>query len=146
MRRVHVMLLTMVASAGAAAGAALVPPRAAAQQRTSSGWNLPANAAETKSPLTVDDKVLAIGQDMFPDECQECHGPKGLGDGRDADQGHAEDVNLTNPTRAERNPDGVVFYKVMSGRRSPKMPPNKDDLSAEQIWSVVAYAQSLRKK
>jgi mono/diheme cytochrome c family protein len=140
------MLLTMVVSGGGAAGAALVPSRAAAQQRTNSGWNLPANAADTKSPLTVDDKVLAIGKKIFTDKCQKCHGPKGLGDGPDADPDHAEDMNLTNPKRAERNPDGVVFYKVMNGRRSPKMPPNKDDLSAEQIWSVVAYAQSLRKK
>jgi mono/diheme cytochrome c family protein len=34
----------------------------------------------------------------------------------------------------------------MNGRRSPKMPAFKDELSKEQVWSVVAYAQSLRKK
>ena len=147
MSRVHVMFLTLVVSAGgAAAGAALTPSNPAAQQRTSSGWTLPADAAATKSPLTVDDKVLAIGKKVFTDKCQKCHGAKGLGDGPDADPDHAEDMNLTNPKRAERNPDGVVFYKVLNGRRKPKMPPFKDDLSTEQIWSVVAYAQSLRKK
>ena len=111
-----------------------------------SGWTLPPDAAETKNPLTVDDKVLATGKKVFTDKCQKCHGPKGLGDGPDADPDHAEEMNLTNPKRADRNPDGVVFYKVMNGRRSPKMPAFKDELSKEQIWSVVAYAQSLRKK
>ena len=53
---------------------------------------------------------------------------------------------LRKTVSAERNSDGIVFYKVLNGRRSPKMPAFKDQLSTEQIWSVVAYAQSLRKK
>ena len=110
------------------------------------GWTLPADAADTKSPLTVDDNVLAIGKKVYTDKCQKCHGPKGLGDGPDADPDHAEDMNLTNPKRADRNPDGVVFYKVLNGRRSPKMTAQKDQLSTEQIWSVVAYVQTFRKK
>ena len=55
-------------------------------------------------------------------------------------------MNLTNPKRADRNPDGIVFYKVSNGRAKPKMPAFKEELSQEQIWSVVAYVQSLRKK
>src|SRR5262245_53374791 len=82
------------------------------QMKSTSGWTLPPDAADTKSPLTVDDKVLAIGKKVFTDKCQKCHGPKGLGDGPDADPDHAEDMNLTNPKRADRNSDGVVFYKV----------------------------------
>ena len=117
-----------------------------AQQKSSGGWTLPADAADTKSPLSVDDKVLAIGKKVYTDKCQKCHGPKGLGDGPDADPDHAEDMNLTNPKRTDRNSDGVVFYKVLNGRRSPKMPAQKDQLSTEQIWSVVAYVQTFRKK
>jgi mono/diheme cytochrome c family protein len=55
-------------------------------------------------------------------------------------------MNLTNPKRADRNPDGVVFYKVSNGRRNPKMPAFKEELSKDQIWSVVAYVQTLRKR
>ncbi len=132
----------VIVTAGFASAGSELP----VQQKSTSGWNLPADAAATKSPLTVDDKVLAIGKKVFTDKCQKCHGEKGLGDGPDADPDHLEEMNLTNPKRAERNPDGVVFHKVMNGRRSPKMPTFKDELSKEQIWSVVAYAQSLRKK
>jgi mono/diheme cytochrome c family protein len=54
-------------------------------------------------------------------------------------------MDLTDAKRAERNSDGVVFYKIWNGRRKPKMPAQKDELTKEQVWAVVAHAQSLRK-
>ena len=33
-----------------------------------------------------------------------------------------------------------------NGRRKPKMPAFKDELNEQQVWSVVAYVQTLRKK
>ena len=38
-----------------------------------------------------------------------------------------------------------MFYKVSNGRKKPKMPAFKEQLDETQIWSVVAYAQTLRK-
>jgi mono/diheme cytochrome c family protein len=55
-------------------------------------------------------------------------------------------MDLTNPERADRNVDGVVYYKVLNGRRRPKMPTFKEELTEQQIWAVVTYVQSLRKK
>lgn len=136
---VAVMTAAIVLAAG-------VADTAAQQKPSTTGWQLPPDATETKSPLTVNDKVLAAGKKVFSDKCQKCHGSKGLGDGPDADPEHAEEMNLTNPKRADRNPDGVVYYKVLNGRRKPKMPTFKEELSTEQIWSVVAYVQSLRQK
>jgi mono/diheme cytochrome c family protein len=118
----------------------------AAQTGTSSGWQLPPDADAKKSPLQVDEKVLAAGKAVFKNKCTKCHGPGGLGDGPDADPEHREDMDLTNPKRADRNTDGVVFYKVSNGRRRPKMPAFKEELNEQQVWSVVAYVQTLRKK
>jgi len=115
------------------------------QQASTSGWTLPPDADAKKSPLTVNEKVLAAGKAVFKDKCTRCHGPGGLGDGPDADPDHREDMDLTNGKRADRNSDGIVFYKVWNGRRRPKMPAFKDELNEQQVWSVVAYAQSLRK-
>jgi mono/diheme cytochrome c family protein len=56
-----------------------------------------------------------------------------------------DDMDLTNPRRAERNSDGIVFYKIWNGRKKPKMPALKDELTKDQVWSIVAYAQTLRK-
>jgi len=124
------------------------PPAAPAHEHKetgSGGWTLPADAETKKSPLTVDAKVLASGKSVFKSKCEKCHGPNGLGDGPDADPDHQEDMDLTKSSRAAKNPDGVMFYKVSNGRKSPKMPAFKDQLNEEQIWSVVAYAKSLRK-
>jgi mono/diheme cytochrome c family protein len=82
---------------------------------------------------------------VFKDKCTRCHGPGGLGDGPDSDHDAREDMDLTNPKRADRNSEGEVFYKVWNGRRRPKMPAFKEELTEQQAWAVVAYAQTLRK-
>jgi mono/diheme cytochrome c family protein len=129
------------------AGAAAATHMEAQQPAASgTGWQLPADADAKKSPLQADAKVLATGKSVFKDKCTKCHGPAGLGDGPDADPEHREDMDLTNPKRADRNSDGAVFYKVWNGRRKPKMPAFKDELNEQQVWSVVAYVQTLRKR
>jgi mono/diheme cytochrome c family protein len=140
-----VALVVTVVGIGLAANTGRQEKPAAAKPGTPPGWQLPPDADAKKSPLTVDDKVLTTGKSVFKDKCTKCHGPGGLGDGPDADPDHREDMDLTNPKRAERNSDGVVFYKVMNGRRRPKMPAFKEELSEQQVWSVVAYVQTLRK-
>jgi high-affinity iron transporter len=129
-------------------GAAAATRMEAAQQSggSQSGWQLPPDADTKKSPLQPDAKVLATGKSVFKDKCTKCHGSAGIGDGPDADPEHREDMDLTNPKRADRNSDGVVFYKVWNGRRKPKMPAFKEELNEQQVWSVVAYVQTLRKK
>jgi mono/diheme cytochrome c family protein len=110
------------------------------------GWTVPPNAADEKNPLTADAATLAAGKDVFKKKCERCHGPGGLGDGKDADPDAQQDMDLTVARRAARNPDGVVFYKVLNGRKKPKMPAQKDELSKDQIWQVVTYVQTLRHK
>lgn len=119
---------------------------AAAAQATPAGWILGDDADTKKNPVVADAATLAAGKGIYKDKCQRCHGPGGLGDGPDSDPDAREDMDLTNPKRAARNPDGVVYYKVLNGRRRPKMPAFKDELTEQQIWTVVTYAQSLRKR
>ena len=113
--------------------------------QNAAGWTLPAAADDKKNPLPVDEQLLATGKAVFKDKCVRCHGPGGVGDGPDADP-DAADMDLTNAKRADRNSDGVMFYKVWNGRKKPKMPAFSAEITEEQAWAVVAYAQSLRKK
>ena len=129
----------------AAAAAAGASGQETAKQAAAAGWVLPADAEEKKNPLPVDDKLLEVGKAVYKDKCLRCHGPGGLGDGEDADP-DAKDMNLTLAERAERNPDGVMFYKVWNGRKRPKMPAFNTELTEDQVWAVVAYTQTLRKK
>jgi mono/diheme cytochrome c family protein len=108
------------------------------------GWTLPPNAADEKNPFAGDAKALDTGKALFKKQCERCHGPGGKGDGKDADPDVQEDMDLTNPKRAARNPDGVVFYKMWNGRSKPKMPAVKDDLTKDQAWQIVCFVQTLR--
>jgi len=108
------------------------------------GWTIPENARQEKSPLSPTPAVLKKAQGIFESKCQKCHGPQGKGDGPDGDPEH-KPADLTDASRASRNPDGVMFYKVWNGRKDPKMPAFKSDLSRDDVWAVVEYAKSLRK-
>lgn len=143
----HVALVAVAVTIGVCATVgAFVPGVVASQGSSGTGWQFGPDAATKKNPLTVDAKVLATGKAVFKDKCSKCHGESAVGDGPDADPEHRKDMDLTDPKRADRNSDGVVFYKVSNGRRRPKMPVFKDELNEQQIWSVVAYVQTLRKK
>jgi len=75
------LVVTSVAASTAAPQAK--PPAAPAHEHKETGtggWTLPADAEAKKSPLTVDDKVLAAGKSVFKSKCQKCHGPNGLGE------------------------------------------------------------------
>ena len=109
-------------------------------------WTIPATAVDEKNPLPINEATLAGGKKLFAGKCQRCHGPAGKGDGPDADPKYAADMDLTNPARAARNVDGQVFYKIWNGRSNPKMPAFSEEMTKEQVWAIVAYAQSLRKK
>jgi len=117
----------------------------AAAQRPG-GWTIPATAKDEKNPLTVNDAVMAGGKKLYEAKCQRCHGKTGKGDGPDAEPKSQGDMDLTAASQAAKNPDGVVFYKLWNGRQSPKMPPLKEDSTEQQVWAIVAYSQSLRKK
>jgi mono/diheme cytochrome c family protein len=109
-------------------------------------WTIPPTAADEKSPLTVNDAVVAAGKKLFADKCQRCHGVTGKGDGPEGEPEHQADMDLTVASRAARNPDGVVFYKIWNGRQTPKMPVFSEELTKEQAWAIVAYVQTLRGK
>ena len=126
-----------------------LPSVHAAQQEASNpnGWHIPPDADQEKNPVAGDPKAIAAGKELFMKTCKRCHGPGGLGDGPDADPDTQQDMDLTVAKRAARNPDGVVFYKIWNGRTKPKMPSQqKEGLTKDQVWQIVAYVQTLRKK
>jgi mono/diheme cytochrome c family protein len=126
-----------------AAAFTTVAPGALAQSG-GDGWQIPSTAATEANPIAPSDAVTAKGKQLYKSKCQRCHGVTGKGDGPEADPDHMPQ-DLTDQSRAARNPDGVVFYKVWNGRKKPKMPAFSTDLSKEDVWTVVHYVKSLRK-
>ena len=112
-------------------------------QSDDDGWQIPQGAGSEANPVVVNDKVLAKGKDIFNSKCKRCHGATGKGNGPDADLKH-KPGDLTDGKRASRNPDGVMFYKIWNGRKDPKMPAMKSELSKDDVWTVVQYVKTLR--
>ena len=109
-----------------------------------SGWTIPPDAANEKNPWSLSPKVIEKGKDQYGLHCEKCHGKKGLGDGPDVDRKdrRSRPANLA----MSRNPDGVMFYKIWNGRQSPKMPAfRKEDLSKQEVWTVIQYVKTFRK-
>jgi mono/diheme cytochrome c family protein len=121
-------------------------PSGSPPDKRDQGWKIPPGAENEKSPLTVNPAVLAAGQRLFSSKCQRCHGKSGKGNGPDSEPEHQKDMDLTVPSRADKNPDGAIFYRVWNGRKSPKMPVFSEELSKEQVWAIIAYVQTLREK
>jgi mono/diheme cytochrome c family protein len=92
------------------------------------GWTIPAGAEKEVSPVKASAAVLKEGKSIFDARCARCHGPA---------------ADLTDAFRADLNPDGVMFHRVANGK-PPAMPAFKSQLTAQEIWTVVAYAKSLR--
>ena len=126
------------------AGTGAVPARG--QSKAKDTWTIPPGAEKERSPLTVSPAVIAAGQKLFVSKCQRCHGKQAKGNGPDAEPEFEKDMDLTVAARADKNPDGVVFYRIWNGRTSPKMPAQSKELSKEQVWALVAYVQTLRAK
>ncbi|MGH9163276.1 MAG: cytochrome c [Vicinamibacteraceae bacterium] len=141
MRRAHKLLITYVVISFLVT----FVTRALAQS-DSAGWTIPEGASKAANPLSVTPELVDRGKELFADNCERCHGPKGRGDGSDADPDDPP-ADLTDQRRAARNRDGVVFHKIWNGRTDPEMPAFKDEgLSEEDVWTIVAYVQTLRRK
>ena len=142
-RAVLVIAVVMFSGALAAVLASQQDPPAGG--RSGRGWEIPAGAAKEPNPLPASPEVLEKGKKLYTKQCEKCHGASGKGDGPDADPDEPPE-DLTDSARAARNPDGVMFYKIWNGRKSPKMIGVKTEgWSKEDVWTVIHYAKSLRK-
>jgi mono/diheme cytochrome c family protein len=147
MVRASVVLITLMFTSAflTAVGRQQPPADQAAQPPSGRGWTIPAGAAQEQNPIASSPETLAKGKKLYTSKCERCHGDNGKGDGPDADSDNPPE-DLTDSSRAARNPDGVMFYKVWNGRKSPKMPAFKSEgLTKEDVWTAVLYTKTLRK-
>lgn len=132
-------VLALVGSLVATAGAA----RADVAQSPSDGWQIGPDALDLVNPLAQTPAIAEKGAQLYRSKCQRCHGRTGVGNGPDADR-DSPPRDLTDGTRAARNPDGVLFYKIWNGRSRPKMPAFKTDVSRDDVWAIVHFVKALR--
>ncbi len=84
--------------------------------------------------------ALEIGGRIFED-CAECHGPEGRGDGPEADTIEQGVKDLSDPVEMTTLSDDSIFKMVTQGFE--EIMPSYAELSEDDRWAVTAYARSL---
>ena len=98
-------------------------------------WMAPKAAAAVKNPIKADTRTIEKGKKSYIQNCVSCHG-ENL-EGLPADEVGLEMSPPDLKKRIRTHSDGDFFWKIQEGRGD--MPSFKDDLSEDEIWSVIHY-------
>lgn len=83
------------------------------------------------------------GERVFAENCTECHGNAGRGDGPMAAQVPVPIPNFTDPAFVETRSPQALYDVIAEGRMENMMPPWKEALSEQEIWDAAAFVWSL---
>jgi len=100
-------------------------------------WDIPAKYEKMKNPTTPDAETNKIGKSLYKKHCASCHGKKGLGDGKKADELDTEMGDLSDKKYKDQLP-GVKYYQSFIGR--DEMPNFEKKIPDEEDrWFVINY-------
>jgi high-affinity iron transporter len=77
---------------------------------------------------------------MYMDECAQCHGEHGKGDGPEAAMHDPPPSDITDARHMNSVTDGEIFYQISEGRKP--MPSFKKRLTGDQRWGLVLFVRS----
>ncbi len=107
-------------------------------------WPVPDDAKKLKNPVPATQATLAAAKAIFLDNCAQCHGEQGKGDGPEAPMYDVMPADFTDPHMMGEMTDGEIFWKISEGRKP--MPTYKKRLTEEQRWQLVNYLRTLAPK
>lgn len=94
-------------------------------------------------PVTVDEELLALGQERYTIYCTPCHGPTGEGNGRVVGFGFPKPPDLRSGNAADMT-SGQMFNIITNGQGN--MFPYGYRVKANERWAVIAYVRALQLK
>ena len=87
---------------------------------------------------------INLGAQIFSENCVQCHGSGGAGDGQLVQSGQVSMIaDFTDPTTTQNNSLQNWFTTITKGRIYALMPPWEDALSDEERWAVALYTYTL---
>jgi len=107
-------------------------------------WIVPAEYKSLKNPLLPTESNLNAARQTSVNECAQCHGDGGKGDGPQARSHYPLPADLTDPKLLSNAPDGEIFYQITVGRRP--MPSFKNRLTQDERWQLVLLVRSFSKR
>jgi mono/diheme cytochrome c family protein len=103
-------------------------------------------ARKVKNPVASTAASIKTGAQLYQKNCQFCHGPTGLGDGKLVPK-DMHPANLTDATWDRGSTDGEIFAVIANGAGPEfKMKGVKGRVSDTEIWHIVNYVRSLGPK
>ena len=103
-------------------------------------WVVPEEAKRLKNPIAPTESTLKAARGIYLEECAQCHGEQGKGDGPKARLHFPAPADLTDARRMNSVTDGEIFYQISEGRKP--MPSFKKRLTEDQRWGLVLLVRS----
>jgi len=103
-------------------------------------WVVPEEFKNLKNPLAPSEANLSAARQLYGENCEQCHGPTGKGDGPQAWMQKPAPADLTDASRMRNVTDGEMFYQITEGRRP--MPSFKNRMTEDQRWELVLLLRS----
>lgn len=103
-------------------------------------WIVPEEVKRLKNPLQPSEFTLKAAWAIYMDECAQCHGERGRGDGPEAAMHDPPPADLTDASHMNTVTDGEIFYQISEGRKP--MPSFKKRLTEDQRWELVLFVRS----
>jgi mono/diheme cytochrome c family protein len=80
-------------------------------------WVVPEEVKKLKNPLQSSESTLKAARGIYTDECAQCHGERGRGDGPEAAMHSPAPADLTDAGHMIGVTDGEIFYQISEGRK-----------------------------
>ena len=103
-------------------------------------WVVPEEVKKLKNPIAPSESTLHAARRIYTDECAQCHGEHGKGDGPEAMMHDPPPSDITDARRMNTVTDGEIFYQISEGRKP--MPSFKKRLTEDQRWGLVLLVRS----
>lgn len=104
----------------------------------------PAYAAK-KNPLQPTPQNIEAGKTLYGQNCAQCHGVTGLGDGEAGKTLNPRPANVASASKMPMATDSYLYWTIAEGGApiGTAMPPFRDTLKTEDIWKIITYLRTL---
>ena len=103
-------------------------------------WVVPEEVKRLKNPIAPSESTLKAAKGIYMNECAECHGDQGKGDGPKAMMHIPAPADLTDAGQMRTVTDGEIFYQISEGKKP--MPSFKKRLTEDERWELVLFVRS----
>lgn len=106
--------------------------------------NVPQEYLGPENPVGFTVEAIVSGAKIYADQCAQCHGDKGEGDGPVAQYLDPPPASLAFTVNRHIGTDGFLLWSIERGGEQfeSQMPAFEDILSRSQIWEVIAYMRA----